>query len=131
MLQLIPGHFHGFGWGLLVRAGDGWSRRLGPDGRAVVLLRVRPTQGFRFRLRGLRSPKTEIDSLRIYVNGENANAINGGCAGEAVWFELAVAKAAVVRAQGCMQILLCEPANAVRARGGSGFGFSELRIRPG
>jgi hypothetical protein len=130
-MELISGHFHGFGWGLLSRTEGGWTRWLGPDGSAVLLLRLRPTHGFRFRICGVRHPQTALESLRIYVNGENAEELRCGCMGDTVWFELRVDSAAVAGPQGRMQILFCESPEAAAARGGSGFAFAKLRIRPG
>jgi hypothetical protein len=128
-LELISGHFQGVGWGLLSRAEDSWTRSLGPDGRAVLLLRVRPTSGFWFRLCGLRHPQTALESLRVYINGENPAELWCGCAGNTVWFDFRVERAAVAQAQGRVQIFFCESSKAVAAGGGSGFAFTELRVR--
>jgi TPR repeat len=129
-LELISGHFHGFGWGLLSRAEDHWMRWLGSDGRAVLLLRVQSTTGFRFRAFGVRHPHTALESLRIFINGENAGELRSGCMGNKVWFEFGVNAAAVARAQGRLHILLCESPETVAARCGAGFAFAELVIRP-
>jgi hypothetical protein len=128
--ELISGHFQGFGWGLLSRAEDSWTRWLGPDGRAVLLLHVRPASGYRFRVCGLGRRQTALDSLRIYINGENAEELRCGCAGDRMWFDLRADKAAVARAEGRVQIFFCESPETVAARGGSGFAFAEMRIRP-
>jgi len=129
-LELISGRFHGFGWGLASRKEDSWTRSLGPDGRAVLLLFVRPTSGFRFQIWGRRCPQSALESLRIYINGANAEEIRCGSADDAVWYQFKASKAAIAQAQGRVQILLCESLETVAARGGSGFGFAELSIRP-
>jgi hypothetical protein len=130
-LDFICGHFQGFGWGLLSRTEDGRVRWLGPDGRAVLLLHVPPTSGIRLRIRGMRHAQAAPDDLHIYINGENAADQRFCSVDDAVWFECRVDGAAVARAQGRLQILFCDAPEAVAARVGSGFAFSELSIRPG
>lgn len=129
-LELISGHFQGFGWGLLSCPEDRWTRWLGPDGRAVLLLRVRSTSGFRFRACGVRHPQTALESLCISINGENTEELRSGCIGDKVWFEFGVDGAAVARAQGRLCILFYKSPETVAARCGPGFAFAELIIRP-
>jgi hypothetical protein len=67
--DLISGHFHGFGWGLARRGTEGWSRRPGPDGRAVVLVKVAPTSGVRVSVGIASAAAADLDTLEVYVNG--------------------------------------------------------------
>jgi hypothetical protein len=67
--DLISGHFHGFGWGLAERGAEGWARAIGPDGRAMLLLRLPRGRGAQIRLYGTHSPRDRQRMLGIYVNG--------------------------------------------------------------
>jgi hypothetical protein len=69
-IDLVSGRFHGFGWGLLTRGAQGWARRLGPDGRAVLLARVAPSCRSQVWLRMAEHPPLPPDALDIAVNGK-------------------------------------------------------------
>lgn len=77
-IDLVTGRFEGFGWGLVEAAAAGWSRLLGPDGGATLLLRVPPGAAVSLSLRGADDGPNAHAALCIAVNGRAAAASRSG-----------------------------------------------------
>ncbi len=81
-IDLVAGRFEGFGWGLVERCAAGWARRLGPDGCASLLLRLRPGTAVSLSFGAAEYPPGRRpgrrDALRITVNGRNATPLWSG-----------------------------------------------------
>jgi hypothetical protein len=98
-VDLISGHFEGFGWGLVERYQDGWARNLGPDGCATLLLRVPSAASATLELIGVDS----LDTLRVVVNGRGAHPRRIAGTGRTALF-LEIVRREIVRARGCLRV---------------------------
>jgi hypothetical protein len=128
VVDLTAPEFHGFGWGPVRRCGDGWARRLGPDGRAVLLLRVPPHTRMRLRFRGVRLDGSAIEDLGVVVNGLVAPVEPEETQPE---LDFAVAVAVDVDQAGLrgrLFVLLYEAQEAVRHRGDAGFALTAVEV---
>jgi hypothetical protein len=128
VVDLAAPEFHGFGWGLLCRCGDAWARRMGPDGRAVLLLRVLPHHRLRLRFRGVRLDGGAVADLGVAVNGL-AVPVDIESAEPGPDFTVAVAvDADEAGFRGRLFVLLHEAPEAVLCRDGAGFAIAAVEV---
>jgi hypothetical protein len=122
-MDLISGRFHGFGWGLVERCGAGWSRRLGPDRRAMLLLRVPPRpRRLRISLFAGADDEAALGNLLVYVNGRKPDRALYGSRGRRSMLRLELERGRVERAGGGLQVLICATPTAEPVA------FTEVRI---
>jgi hypothetical protein len=121
--DLLCGHFHGFGWGLVERGAPGWARRLGPDGSATLLLRAPSTAAVSLSLRGGHC-RDGVDALAVTVNGRRWTPSWRETDGGAPILQLDIHRAEVAGQHGRLRIDLRAPPRRK-------LGFSELAIRLG
>ena len=128
-IDLISGHFYGFGWGLLERDAQGWARRLGPDGGATLLLRVPATGAVSLWLDGADSPQRRFEALSISVNGRDTEALLAGAGSGKPRLGLAIDHSAVARARGRLEIVFSMSSRSKGAADGQRLAFTSLAVR--
>ena len=130
-IDLISGHFLGFGWGLVERDGQGWARRLGPDGSTTLLLRVPATCAVSLQLDGAACPPGGFEALSVSVNGRDPEPIWTGLESGKPSLRLQIDRDAVTRAEGCLQILFSMGGGLKSATDRQPVAFAKLNVRPG
>jgi hypothetical protein len=128
-IDLISGHFQGFGWGLVERRAEGWVRRLGPDGGATLLLRAPATSGLSVRLDGADLPRNRCEAISVRVNGQRATPRWSGFGSGKPSLRLALARDTISRAKGRLEISFSTSAGPNSSADESSLVFAELAVR--
>jgi hypothetical protein len=128
-IDLISGHFHGLGWGLVEPDARGWARRLGADGSATLLLRVPARSSVSLRLDGPDRPESRFDALGISVNGHLAESISTGIRSGKQSLQLKIDDNAVMRAQGRLQIVISISNRSTKATEPQVPAFAKLAVQ--
>jgi hypothetical protein len=128
-IELVAGRFHGFGWGPVEHHAQGWARRLGPDGRATLLLRVPATSTVWLSLDGADHPRSRFEALSISVNGRSAEPILTGFGSGKPSLRLQIDRNAVARAEGCLEILFSMSRRSKNATDQQPLAFAKLAVR--
>jgi hypothetical protein len=98
-IDLVAGRFEGFGWGLVEGSAAGWTRLLGPDGCATLLVRVPPGAAVSISLRGADASPAAYDALRVRVNDRDAAVRQSGPT-----LSVEIDRAALRRARGRLRL---------------------------
>jgi hypothetical protein len=128
-IDLISGHFQGFGWGLVERRAESWARRLSPDGGASLLLRVPSTTGLSVRLDGADLPRNRCAALTVSVNGQRATPRWTGFGSGKPSLHLEIARNTVIRAKGRLEISLSTNMEPNRPADEQPLAFAKLAVR--
>jgi len=130
-IDLISGHFHGFGWGVVEPDGQGWARRLGPDGSATLLLRVPASCSVSVQLDGAAYPQSRFEALSVSVNGRSREPIWTGFGSGRPTLRLQIDCNAVTHAEGRLQILFSMSMESKSAADPQRVAFAKLAVRIG
>jgi len=128
-IDLISGHFQGFGWGLVKPGAEGWARRLGPDGSATLLLLVPATAGVSVRLDGADLPRNRCEALCVSANGQAATPTWTGLGSGKPSLRLEIARNTVIRAQGRLEISFSMSMEPNSAADEQPLAFAKLAVR--
>jgi hypothetical protein len=128
-IDLISGHFEGFGWGLVEPAAEGWVRRLGPDSGATLLLRMAATVGVSVQLDGAGLPGSRWDALSVSVNGDGAEPTWSGLGSGKPTLRFQIDRKAVMRAKGRLEIVFSMSTDARNATDRLPLTFTKLAVR--
>ena len=131
-MDLVSGHFHGFGWGLVEHDTHGWSRHIGPDGWAMLLVKVARPCVVQVALLVPDGAKIQPETFGIHVNGCAIDVGWSYLTPTGILIDFEVDHDVVEFTGGCLQILFCvsteRPGAGNPAHGG--FTFSDIAVKP-
>jgi hypothetical protein len=130
-IDLVSGHFHGFGWGLVTHATPGWARQLGADGWAVLLARVAHPCKMQISLHVVDHPRMSPEALGIYVNGRVSRTVFRGSNAGQTNLHFEIDHDIITLAQGRLQILFCtqNEINTAREQNAGSFALTEVALQ--